>query len=92
MPVGCIGLPAGALGTPVRGAVEVSAANLTGQLKPVTLREITEAEAIYYIGESSVADGETLVGTRTVNPSRVRRAVRSLAERPHVSCLARRRV
>ena len=59
----------GAVGTPVRGAVEVSAANLTGQLKPVALREITEAEAIYYIGESSVADGETLVYTIDATPA-----------------------
>ena len=57
-----------AVGVPVRGAVEVSAANLTGQLKPVSLREITEAEAIYYIGESNVADGETLVYTIDATP------------------------
>lgn len=58
----------GAIGVPVRGTVEVSAANLTGQLKPVSLREITEAEAIYYIGESNVADGETLVYTIDATP------------------------
>ena len=58
-----------AVGVPVRGAVEVSAANLTGQLKPVSLREITEAEAIYYIGESNVADGETLVYTIDATPA-----------------------
>ena len=58
----------GAIGMPVPGTVEVSAANLTGQLKPVSLREITEAEAIYYIGESSVADGETLVYSIVATP------------------------
>ncbi len=58
----------GAVGIPVRGTVDVSAANLTGQLKPVSLREITEAEAIYYIGESNVADGETLVYTIDATP------------------------
>ncbi len=58
----------GAIGIPVRGTVDVSAANLTGQLKPVSLREITEAEAIYYIGESNVADGETLVYTIDATP------------------------
>ena len=58
----------GAVGVPVRGTVEVSAANLTGQIKPVSLREITEAEAIYYIGESNVADGETLVYTIDATP------------------------
>ena len=57
-----------AIGMPVRGTVEVSAANLTGQIKPVSLREITEAEAIYYIGESNVADGETLVYTIDATP------------------------
>ena len=58
-----------AIPVPVRGTVEVSAANLTGQLKPVSLREITEAEAIYYIGESNVADGETLVYTINATPA-----------------------
>lgn len=58
----------GAIGVPVRGTVEVSAANLTGQLKPVSLREITEADAIYYIGESTIADGETLVYTIDATP------------------------
>lgn len=58
----------GAVGLPVRGTVTVSAANLTGQLKPVTLREITEAQAIYYIGESNIADGETLVYSIDATP------------------------
>ena len=58
----------GAVGVPVRGKVTVSAANLTGQLKPVSLREITEAQAIYYIGESSIADGETLVYSIDATP------------------------
>ena len=58
----------GAIGVPVRGTVDVSAANLTGQLKTVSLREITESEAIYYIGESNVADGETLVYTIDATP------------------------
>ena len=59
----------GSVGIPVRGTVEVSAANLTGQLKNVNLREITEADAIYYIGESSVADGETLVYSIDATPT-----------------------
>ena len=60
---------AGSVGIPVRGTVEVSAANLTGQLKNVNLREITEAEAIYYIGESSVANGETLIYSIDATPA-----------------------
>lgn len=44
----------------VTGAHSVSAVNLAGQLRNVLLREITEAEAIYYIGELEVSDQETL--------------------------------
>ena len=51
--------------TPVTGTVRVQARNLTGQLKNLTMREISEGEgvdrAIYYIGEVPVADGETLI-------------------------------
>jgi quinol monooxygenase YgiN len=45
---------------PVSGQVTVAANNLTGQLKSVALREIREQEAIYYIGEYGIANGETL--------------------------------
>ena len=49
----------------VTGTVRVQARNLTGQLKNLTMREITEGEgedrAVYYIGEVPVADGETLI-------------------------------
>jgi len=50
-------------GTPVPGAVTVQAANLNGQLKDLTVREIREGEAVYYIGDVSVAGDETLVFT-----------------------------
>ena len=43
------------------GDVTATAANLTGQLKNLTLREIREDEAIYYIGDVAVANAETLV-------------------------------
>lgn len=60
-------------GRPVKGKVAVNAANLTGQLKVVNLREITEGEgdyvAIYYIGEFPVADGETLIFDLAVTPA-----------------------
>jgi hypothetical protein len=55
--------------TAVTGAVAASAVNLTGQLKTMTLREINEAEAIYYIGELAVTDGEVLIYTIDVTPS-----------------------
>jgi len=51
----------GSLGVPVAARVTVSANNLTGQLKNVTLKEVREAEAIYYLAESAVANGETLI-------------------------------
>ncbi len=48
-------------GVSVTGTVSATANNLTGQLKNLTLRQITEGEAIYYIGDISVANAETLV-------------------------------
>jgi len=55
--------------TAVTGAVAASAINLTGQLKTMTLREIPEGDAIYYIGELAVSDGEVLIYTVDVTPS-----------------------
>jgi hypothetical protein len=55
-------------GTPVTAAIEVKAVNLTGQLKNVVMRKIQEQEAIYYIGETAVANQETLVFDITVTP------------------------
>ena len=48
--------------------VSVKTVNLTGQLKNVTMRRIDEQEAIYYIGETPVANRETLVFDITVRP------------------------
>jgi hypothetical protein len=53
----------------VTGAVAASAINLTGQLKPMTLRELHEGEAIYYIGELAITDAEVLIYTIDVTPS-----------------------
>jgi hypothetical protein len=55
----------------VAAAVEVSTRNLTGQLKDVTMRKIEEpgeTVAIYYIGETPVANRETLVFDISVTP------------------------
>lgn len=43
------------------GTVTATAANLTGQIKNLTLREIREDQSIYYIGDVAVANAETLV-------------------------------
>jgi hypothetical protein len=53
----------------VTGAVSASAINLNGQLKTMTLREIREDTAIYYIGELAITDGEILIYTVDVTPS-----------------------
>ncbi len=53
---------------PVTAAVSVKTVNLTGQLKDVTMRQIDEQEAIYYIGETPVANRETLIFDISVQP------------------------
>lgn len=56
---------------PVTAIVTVKTQNLTGQLKNVTMREIREpgdTEAIYYIGETPVANRETLIFDISVTP------------------------
>src|SRR5688572_9727755 len=53
----------------VTGAVLASAINLNGQLKTMTLREIREDVAIYYIGELAVTDGEVLIYTIEATPT-----------------------
>jgi len=51
----------GSAGESQPGDVTATAANLTGQIKNLSLREIRENEAIYYIGDVAVANAETLV-------------------------------
>ena len=55
-------------GTSVPANVSVKTTNLTGQLKSVNMRRIDEEEAIYYIGETPVANRETLIFDITVTP------------------------
>lgn len=50
----------GTAGQPVPGNVSATARNLTGQLKTITLREIKDGGAVYYIADLPVANGETL--------------------------------
>lgn len=57
-----------ATGTPVSGAVSASTINLTGQFLNMAMREIREGTAIYYIGEQTITDGETLIFTIDVTP------------------------
>lgn len=52
-----------AIGAPtvVPGVVEASATNLNGQLRNLVTREISEGEAIYYIAETQVVNGENMI-------------------------------
>lgn len=59
----------GTTGRSVRGRVIAQVSNLTGQLKDMSLRQVTEQEAVYYIGEVDVNDGETLIFTIHVTPA-----------------------
>lgn len=58
---------------PVPATVSVKTVNLTGQLKNITMRRINEEEAIYYIGETVVANRETLIFDVSVTPEGVDR-------------------
>lgn len=53
----------------VTGAVSASAINLNGQLTTMTLREIREEVAVYYVGEIGITDGEVLIFTIDATPS-----------------------
>jgi len=53
---------------PVGADVSVKTRNLTQQLKNVEMRRIDEQDAIYYIGETKVANRETLIFEITVTP------------------------
>lgn len=59
---------------PVTAQVTVRTVNLTGQLKNVTMRQIDEQDAIYYIGEIPVANRETLVFDISVIPEGAEKA------------------
>ena len=55
-------------GKAVTATVTVKTVNLTGQLKTVTMRKVEEQDAIYYIGETPVANRETLIFDISVTP------------------------
>jgi hypothetical protein len=53
---------------PVEADVAVDAYNLNGQLKDIQMRRVSEGEAIYSIGEVSIAGTEILVFDINVTP------------------------
>ncbi len=58
----------GTLGESVAADVKVHTANLTGQTREIPMREIQDADAIYYVGDFRVANQETLDFVLTVTP------------------------
>lgn len=60
--------------TAVNAIVFAKTVNLTGQLKNVTMRQINEQEAIYYIGQTPVANREKLMFDINVTPEGVEQA------------------
>jgi hypothetical protein len=55
-------------GTPVQAKVTASGRNLTGQVREVEIREISDQDAVYYIGELTVRNMETFDFTVIVAP------------------------
>jgi hypothetical protein len=52
----------------VPATITVKTVNLTGQLKNITMRRIDEQDAVYYVGETPVANRETLIFDISVMP------------------------
>jgi hypothetical protein len=58
----------GAMGTPVKAAIKIKAMALSGIPKEITLVEIVENSAIYYIGDFPVINREIVNFTLEVTP------------------------
>lgn len=58
----------GLTGQPIKAEVSATATNLNGQLRKVDMRELSDKGAIYYIGELTVSNQETLKFTLEVTP------------------------
>jgi len=58
----------GASGTPVEARVTANAINLTNQQHDITMREVKEDGAIYYLGTLGVENRETYDFTAKVSP------------------------
>ena len=65
----------GSPGQPVHARVKVAAQNLAGQTRRIHTREIRDGNAIYYIGEFSVANEETLKFTVQARPQGTQESV-----------------
>jgi hypothetical protein len=63
-------------GKPTAAEVTGHASNLTGQLKKLEFRKITEGSAIYYMSEAKISDGEFLKFDLKILPEGEKSAVR----------------
>jgi hypothetical protein len=57
------------IGTPVQAKITIQASNLMGIPKTITLREVREQDAIYYIGDFPIIDRETVNFNLNVIPA-----------------------
>ncbi len=63
-------------GKPTPSVVTGHASNLTGQLKKLEFKEITEGNAIYYLAETKISDGEFLKFDIKITPEGENRVAR----------------
>ncbi|MFV2004697.1 MAG: DUF4426 domain-containing protein [Gammaproteobacteria bacterium] len=66
----------GTTGKPVNAEVVGNASNLTGQLKGLEFKKITEGTAIYYLADTKISDGEFLKFDIKVTPEGETKAAR----------------
>jgi hypothetical protein len=63
-------------GTPTSSEITGHASNLTGQMKKLEFKEIKEGNAIYYLAEAKISDGEFLKFEIKIKPEGESRAAR----------------
>lgn len=63
-------------GKPTKATITGHASNLTGQLKQLDFKEITEGTAIYYLADTKISDGEFLKFEIKIIPEGEDRAAR----------------
>lgn len=64
----------GTTGQPVSAKVSAYAINLIGRRHAIELKEVREGDAIYYIGDFPIVDGETLTFALEITPEGSKRA------------------
>jgi len=67
----------GTTGQPVSARVRAVVANLAGVMQEIRLRQINEGDAIYYIGECPIVNGETLRFSIEVTPNGTRQLIKA---------------